>query len=69
MCRCGLGSEPVAIGEVMACRSPMAVSVGWEEDEEDREGEWSDDFRFFLWGGGPEPCWSGKEHSEGRVRT
>lgn len=58
MCKWGLGSEPVASGEVIACRRPIAVSVGWEEDGEERVGERSADLCFFLWGGGPEPSWS-----------
>lgn len=56
----GPGSDPVAIGEVMACKRPIAVSVvetAWEEPEDEREGERSEDLRFFLWGG-PEPWWS-----------
>lgn len=48
MCRCGLGSEPVAIGEVMACSSPMAVSVEWGLWWEEEPDAWSDDLRFFL---------------------
>lgn len=58
LCKWGLGSEPVARGEVIACRRPIAVSVGWEEDGEERVGERSTDLCFFLWGGGPEPSWS-----------
>lgn len=34
------------------------MSVGWE-DEGDERGERSADLCFFLWGGGPEPSWSG----------
>lgn len=49
MCKWGLGSEPVASGEVIACRRPIAVSVGWEEDGEERVGERSADLCFFLW--------------------
>lgn len=55
----GLGSEPVARGEVIACRRPIAVSV--EDDGDDRGGERSADLCFFLWGGGPEPSWSDME--------
>lgn len=47
----------MARGEVMACRRPIAVSVGWEDEEEDRVGDRSADLCFFLWGGGP--SWSG----------
>ena len=62
----GLGAVPVARGEVMACRRPMAVSVALEEEEEREEGggsedscgERSDDLRFFLCAGWPVPSWS-----------
>lgn len=64
----GLGSEPVARGEVIACRRPMAVSVGWEEEGEESGGERSADLRFFLCGGGP-PSWSDTENSEGEEKV
>lgn len=51
----------MARGEVMACRSPIAVSVGWDAEGEERGGERSADLCFFLWEGGPEPSWSTKE--------
>lgn len=42
----------MASGEVMASRRPMAVSVGWDGwEEEEREGERSEDLRFFLCAG------------------
>lgn len=42
----------------------MAVSAGWEEEEEGGEsvGERSTDLCFFLWGGGPEPSWSDRNN-------
>lgn len=58
MCKWGLGSEPVASGEVMACRRPMAVSVGREDEGDEMVGERSTDLCFFLWEGGPKPSWS-----------
>lgn len=51
MWKLGPGSDPVAIGEVMACKRPIAVSAEWagcEEHEDEREGERSEDLRFFL---------------------
>lgn len=48
----------MARGEVIACRRPIAVSVGWDDEGEERGGERSEDLCFFLWGGGPEPSWS-----------
>ncbi len=61
MCKWGLGSDPVASGEVIACRRPIAVSVGWEDEGDERGGERSADLCFFLCGGGPEPSWSDTE--------
>lgn len=41
----------MASGEVMASRRPMAVSAELDAWEEEREGERSEDFRFFLCAG------------------
>lgn len=42
----------MASGEVMASRRPMAVSVEWDRwDEEEKDGERSEDLRFFLCAG------------------
>lgn len=43
---------------MIACRRPIAVSVGWDDEGEEMGGERSADLCFFLWGGGPEPSWS-----------
>lgn len=48
----------MASGEVIACKRPIAVSVGWEDEGDKRGGERSADLCFFLWGGGPKPSWS-----------
>ena len=71
----GLGAVPVARGEVMACRRPMAVSVALEEEEEREEGggseescgERSDDLRFFLCAGWP--SWSERRDDTRVTRT
>lgn len=67
LCRWGLGSEPVARGEVMACKRPIAVSTGREDSGEDTGGERSADLCFFLCGGGPKPSWS--DRVERKLRT
>lgn len=69
MCKWGLGSEPVASGEVIACRRPIAVSVGWEDEGDERGGERSADLCFFLCGGGPEPSWSDTGMIKKKVNT
>lgn len=54
----------MASGEVIACKRPIAVSAGWEDDGDEIGGERSADLCFFLWGGGPKPSWSDKVDKE-----
>lgn len=68
LCRCGLGSEPVARGDVMACRRPIAVSAGCKDGDE-VVGECSTYLCFFLWEGGPKPSWSDSDKEKTHTQT